>query len=171
MRAVNGGRPWEMRARACAGAITALVVALGVISGVESSEGSLALPKAFLSEFGFACEASSPFPTTEGASLPEGFEVVLPELPEHDDLRVDSELGLVGYYVAEGCEQAFSTLDGMLSANGWSRIDSGLSCASSYVKEDLGVFISCTAVGTGSSVVVQAPFLAVVSDPSFDGGE
>lgn len=147
--------PWGRRVRSCAVLFAVAALSLALACAIPAVEGSLALGGVLSRSVASGGAGPDALP-----SLPAGFAETLFELPEHSDLRVDEEAGVVGYSTDQSCGQAFSAVDGLLCSNGWERVGSGIANAAGYSKDGMFVFVSCVGVGKGSSVVVQAPYLA-----------
>lgn len=161
-------KPWKARATGCAATMAAFLALFWAFASTSEQIGASADGQATVFGLGEGIVAFAEGRSPGDPSLPKGFEESLFELPEHSELFVDAQAGLVGYFVDEQCDRAFAEVDEALRSAGWQRVESGVSYAASFVKEGSAVFISCTEVGGGTSVVVQAPFLANAPVSSFD---
>ena len=92
--------------------------------------------------------------------LPVGFESEVLDLSHAEGLRVAAGGTVVGFSLQGDAPEAFAQLSVQLQARGWLAVESGRPDCGSFVKGDgtyTWLFVSCSQVGDGVSVVLQCP--------------
>lgn len=123
----------------------------GVLDGVQEQSLMDQEPLAFLKKV-LGDDASS------SGEVPPDFEQECFDLPCNQEVWVHQERSVLGFSLPESPEEAFERLSDELQSKGWVQVSSGLSGMGSFLKEDgsyASCLLSCTAVGSGTTVVFQ----------------
>ena len=148
--------------------LRALAIVVGLVLACCAVDAVLRLsqPSAMGDALGIGAGAAD-FPSRATAStgpaqaeLPEGFESEVLDLAQVEGLRVAAGGTVVGFSLQGDASEAFAQLSTQLQANGWSAVESGRPDCGSFVKGEgtyTWLFVSCTQVGDGVSVVLQCP--------------
>ena len=148
--------------------LRALAIVVGLVLACCAVDAVLRLsqPSAMGDALGIGAGAED-FPSRDTAStgpaqaeLPEGFESEVLDLTRVEGLRVAAGGTVIGFSLRGDAPEAFAQLSVQLQARGWLAVESGRPDCGSFVKGEgtyTWLFVSCSQVGDGVSVVLQCP--------------
>lgn len=146
-------RPDQKRRALCACAIVTSLVAAAALAS-SPKDGGDAMPAA--SAASLRDRAESSLAQSGDAALARFEREVIP-LSDYDDVRASGNGAVVGFTMPASADNAFASITAILTARGWTAVESGHATAGSFVKEEgdlTWAFVHATDVTGCASVVV-----------------